>query len=256
MNPPWLFCPHLGPGVVTIDESESRHALHSLRLRPGAKLTLFDGCGHVAYGTLQPAGQSASGTAARRSRGAAAGKRAATAMIAVERCTAVPPPGRTLTLLVAACKGPRLSWLVEKCTELGVTRLIFAEFERSVVHLAEGHDEKLQRIAIEACKQSGRAWLPQIDSGLGLEDAVGAVHSPLLVAHPDTEALPLLEWLRANPEPPDAVAGVIGPEGGLSPDEVEYLRSVGATFVRLGANILRVETAAIAAAGCWAASQP
>jgi hypothetical protein len=79
---------------------------------------------------------------------------------------------RTLTLLVAACKGPRLDFLVEKCTELGVTRLVLTEFTRGVVHIGRRHAEKLRRTAIAAGKQCGRSWLPEIEAEMDLPAAL------------------------------------------------------------------------------------
>jgi 16S rRNA (uracil1498-N3)-methyltransferase len=244
VNQPRFYCPGLTPGTVTLSQVETRHALVSLRLRAGEVLTLFDGRGHVAHGTLEAERDRASDTGKRRK---------VRAVVTVRDVQTVPRPQRTLTLIVAASKGPRLTWMVEKLTELGVTRIVLADFECSVVHAGETHVEKLRRTAIEACKQCGRAWLPEIESGIALRDSVapaGADH--LLITHPDERAPSLGVWLREHAGGTH-LAVVVGPEGGLTPTELEMLETAGGLPARLGDHILRVETAAVAVAANWAA---
>lgn len=251
MQEPWFYCPDLRCGELALDAAEARHAAQSRRLCAGDTLTVFDGAGHVAEATLVP--ESDTKTPKSGARGHR-GKRRPTATIAVAATVDVPPLDRKLALIVPACKGPRLDWLVEKCTELGVTRLILAEFERSVVHPGSSHIEKLRRTAIAACKQCRRAWLPQIEVG----DRWDVVATPapgrsMLVAHTDAAATPLAAWLAARtPDSPELLV-IVGPEGGLSDGELDTLRSRGAHMVGLGPHVLRVETAAVAIAACWAA---
>ncbi len=250
MEPPRFYCPVFAPGLVTLDAGESRHARRSLRLRPGDDVVLFDGCGRIATGTLAgSADVPASGAPARSRRGDNAVRVAVTDLRECAR------PACSLTLLVAACKGPRLDWLVEKCTELGVSRLVLTRFEHSVVHPGPQHIARLRRTTIEACKQCGRAWLPVIDGGIALADALARVSgSTLLVAHPDADAAPLGPWIAAHQAQPGNLAVVIGPEGGLSSAELAALQSAGGQLVRLAQHTLRIETAALAVAAVWAAS--
>jgi 16S rRNA (uracil1498-N3)-methyltransferase len=173
--------------------------------------------------------------------------------VLVEALQTIPRPARTLTLMVPGCKGDRLQWLVEKGTELGVSRFILTEFEHSVVHTGPQHVRKLVRTAIEACKQCRRAWLPQMESGLRLSDAVETLKgTALLAAHPEPASPSFASWLSARR--PQDLAVVIGPEGGLIATELEAVRCAGGQTVRLGKHTLRVETAAIAAAACWASA--
>lgn len=252
VEPPRFYCPALAPGIVALAAAESRHALQSLRLRPGDALVLFDGRGGVAQATLLP---DAAPPAKR--------KHAPAAIARVERVERAAPPARTLTLFVAGCKGARLDWLVEKCSELGVTRLVLAEFERSVVRVGAAHVEKLRRAALEACKQCGRAWLPEIEAGVSLPaaargglnsktDQPSAAPRALLIAQPAADAPWLADWLHQNSPASPHLAAVVGPEGGLTPGEVEMLRAAGGQIVRLAETILRVETAAISFAANWA----
>jgi 16S rRNA (uracil1498-N3)-methyltransferase len=250
MQEPWFYCPNLQCGAIVLDDAEMRHALHSRRLRAGDTLTLFDGAGRVGQARILP------GIGATGERGSTDLRRAARrppAALAVDAIDEIPPSGRTLSLIVPACKGPRLDWLVEKCTELGATRLVLAEFERSVVHAGAQHVEKLRRTAIEACKQSRRAWLPQIETATGLPAASArGPNAALLIAHLEEGAPSLAEWLARHGPEAHELAVVIGPEGGLAPAEIEVLRAAGAQVVRLAEHVLRIETAAIAVAGNWA----
>lgn len=245
MSAPWFYCEQITSGAVELDERERRHALTVLRLAPPAAITLFDGRGTVAAAELR-AGETPD-RARRRNV-------AVSAVISSIDMRARPTPA--LTIIVAACKGPRLDTLVEKCTELGVDRLVFAHFERSVVRLAPGHADKLRDTAIAACKQSRNAWLPAIETGAALPAVLDAGRgTALLAAHVDRVGASVAVAVRELARSKAPAVFVIGPEGGLAPDEVELLRTLGARFVRLADTVLRVETAAIAVAAHWSAGR-
>lgn len=245
MEPPWFYCQELQPGLVELSESEAVHALRSRRLGWGDRITLFNGRGQLGHGVIMPAERAAT---------AGGGRRVARASIHVEHVERVQPVARRLTLIVAACKGERLQWLVEKCSELGVTRIVFADFEHSVVHLAERSIPKLARTAIEACKQCGRAHLPELRAGLSLCSALEASRpAAMLVANPGPQSCALGAWVQENRDACD-LAAVVGPEGGLSEPELARLAAAGAVLLRLAPHTLRVETAAVAVAAAWAAA--
>lgn len=170
-------------------------------------------------------------------------------MVQLEKRTRIEPPARRLTLIAAAPKADRLRWMVEKCTELGATSLMVAEFERSVVHVRADQSEKLRRYAIEACKQCGRAWLPEIECGLSALPAAESASGHRFVADLTPGAAPLSQALAACG---DEAVVLVGPEGGLAPGEREALTGNQVQAVSLGANTLRTETAAIAIAAVWA----
>ena len=172
--------------------------------------------------------------------------------MAVESVDCVPPPPRTLTLICAGCKGPRLTWLAEKCTELGASELVLAEFERSVVRVSDSHAQKLRSTAIEACKQCGRDWLPTIRSGVTADQALRCEpFDHVAIAHAPAASPTILEWFGSVASA-GRLAVVIGPEGGLSGDEVERFAEMGGRIVRLADHVLRVETAAVAVVAAWA----
>jgi 16S rRNA (uracil1498-N3)-methyltransferase len=236
---PRFYCPDLIVGDVALDAAQSRHALASLRLADGDAVRLFDGQGKTSCGVIV-----SSGVGRKRNR---------VVRIAVETVECSPVPLRSLALICAGCKGPRLTWMVEKCTELGVTSLVLAEFERSVVRLGEGRAEKLRGTAIEACKQSGRDRLPTIRAGGTAEQALCTVpFDHLAIAHPQSSSPSIAEWF-GEVVSASRLTVVIGPEGGLSDDEVDRFVEMGGRVVVLSENILRVETAAVAATAVWAA---
>lgn len=241
---PRFYCPELSAGIVHWDDAEARHALQSLRLRSGDRVELFDGAGCVAVGELVPEETGPPGATRRH-------KKAGPIEVRVTQLVEQVPPLDQLTLVVAACKGARLDWLVEKCTELGVTTLHLTEFARSVVHAGAKHVEKLQRTAIEACKQCGRNWLPTLRAGMALREAI-VPGTALFVAHPDDESPTLATRLAHAGGAATHVTAVVGPEGGLTDEELALLAAAGGRRVRLATHILRVETAAVAIAAQWA----
>ena len=234
---PRFYCPDLSVSEPVLDAAQSRHALRSLRLSEGDLVALFDGRGRVAVGVLVASG----GTRTKKH-----------VRVAVESVEALPPPSRTLTLIVAGCKGPRLTWLIEKCTELGATEIWLADFERSVVRVSDRHAQKLRTTAIESCKQCRRAWLPEIRCGVTPDSIIRSAHfDRLAIAHADAAAQSGAEWFAAD-EPAARIAAVIGPEGGLTDDALVRLVGLGGQIVRLAAHTLRVETAAVAMTALWA----
>lgn len=235
MSLPRFFCADLAPDAIALDPEQSRHATGSLRLRPGDAVMLFNGRGGEATCEIADTGS--------------AGKKRCASVRVISR-QQTPAPTHTLTLFVAGAKGPRLTTLVEKCTELGVGALHFTKWRRSVVHVSDNGLSKLHKTAIEACKQCGRNWLPQLIANQTVDDFL-AFEGQRLIAHPDPTAPVLPKFATATV----ATALAIGPEGGLTDEEVANMQAAGAKPVRLGEHILRVETAALAAAAIWAARQ-
>jgi 16S rRNA (uracil1498-N3)-methyltransferase len=174
----------------------------------------------------------------------------------VQRVLCETPPTRTLTLVVAGCKGPRLAWMVEKLTELGTSGIVIAEFERSVVHANKTQATRLRRTALEAAKQSRRVWLPEITCGVTLAEAIHEQDvDAVLIAHPMNDVPSLAARLHGHEVSEQRLAAVVGPEGGLTETELAMLSEANGEFVRLAPNILRIETAAISIAANWAAHQ-
>jgi len=161
-------------------------------------------------------------------------------------------PSLRLTLAVCLPKGDRIELIVQKCTELGISELIPVISERTITRIdpskAPERIERWRRIAREAAEQSGRGMAPEIRGMVGFADLVEPIgRLPLaLLAWEDEGRTPLRNVLRANGSARSAMV-VIGPEGGLTEDEVRLAVSAGARCVSLGRRVLRCETAAIAA---------
>ncbi len=223
-------------GGVSADQllelpADEAHHLRVRRAGPGEHVELRDGAGLVGDAVLLES----------------------TARHALIRITAShvvdPPP--PLALFVATGDKDRFGWLVEKAAELGVTRLVPVECERTAgvsSRVSAAHLARLRRRALDAIKQSGATWAP----------AIGAV-TPLTVALTDEasghHSMPAVRWLAdpAGDWPPPAMnaepaAVLIGPEGGFTGREREMAATTGWEPVRLGAAVLRFETAAVAAA--------
>jgi len=155
-----------------------------------------------------------------------------------------PPP---VDIAIGIIKAPRFDLAVEKCTELGVRRLIPFRAERSVWRGAGDEGdlkvERIRRKIVATCKQSGRPYFPEIDRVESFESLVErtAAYAASFVADQDS-ALSGPDGVQAGDGP---VLGIVGPEGGLSPTEMERLVAKGAKLLSLGPFRLRTETAAI-----------
>ena len=201
--------------AVTLSEDESRHAARVLRLKPGDRVALFDGRGREWTGEI------------------ASNSDRVTIRILEERRGKT---GLGLTIAAACPKGKRLEFMVQKLAELGVSRFVPVRFERSVVKMTPAKRERLERVASEASKQCGRADVLEIADEVGLSELTGET---VFLASPEgSDTLASVATLPATV--------IIGPEGGLSPAEEEILSK--AVRVSLAPTILRIETAAIAAA--------
>ena len=212
-----------------LSEEDSRHALRSLRLRPGDQVSLADGNGTVAEGRLM---EEANGQAAVEVGG-------------VYRVVRRRP---VVSIALAPPKGDRLAWAVQKLAELGVDATILIRTEHSV--RAWGEDRagravaRLEAVAREAAMQSRRPFLMEVRPPVPLEEALNSGGAPL-VALWEGASEPLSACL---PLEAGGIRLVVGPEGGFSEREVETMRRAGTALASLGSSILRTETAAIVGA--------
>ena len=149
-------------------------------------------------------------------------------------------------------KSEKFDLVVQKATELGVTRVVPLLTERADVRIREPQDakrklERWQRIALESAKQCGRARLLIIDEPLSFADALSELgNAELRIMFAERSGEPLNETLGAKPA--KSIAALIGPEGGWADEEIEQARASHWKIVTLGGRILRAETAAIAVA--------
>jgi 16S rRNA (uracil1498-N3)-methyltransferase len=167
-----------------------------------------------------------------------------------------------LTLVLAVFKFDRMEWAIEKCTELGATRIIPLIARRTDSHLAAAaskrHD-RWQRLARQAAEQSRRAAAPEISApvklkelgsaGVSLASPAAADTAPIKIVLAESGTTTRLRDLlnSGSGEWPSEVILAIGPEGGWAEDELNWFRQSGWAAASLGDTILRAETAAIVA---------
>lgn len=175
----------------------------------------------------------------------------------VEELAPAPPPVH-ITLLLALIKFDRFEWALEKATELGVQTIVPVETERSEKGLRAAAAKRLERwrkIARESSQQARRARLPEILPPVGFAEAAGGAASFSFFLDEQPGADPLFCALPDSRLPSDTVRVLIGPEGGWTDAERDRASADGWSAVSLGSNILRAETATVAAiavlTGAW-----
>jgi 16S rRNA (uracil1498-N3)-methyltransferase len=153
-----------------------------------------------------------------------------------------------VTLALSIFKFDRMEWAIEKCTELGATRIVPVIANRTEAHLAAAASkrvERWQRIALQASQQSRRNLPPEIGQPMKLTAAVALAGTLRIVLAESEQQVTLKEVLQTHPARDVVLA--FGPEGGWTQSELELFRDAGWISASLGNTILRVETAAIAA---------
>lgn len=215
---------------VTVEGGEAHHAVAVRRLRPGERLVLTDGRGTTVVGAV---------TETDRRRLA----------VVADRVDVVAEPSPRVVVVQALPKGDRGELAVEVLTEIGVATIVPWAAARSVaVWRAERADKSLARwrsTAREAAKQSRRAWFPEV-AGLASTADVASLVTDATVAVVLHEGAEATVSEIAMPDQ-GTVLVVVGPEGGLTDEEITELRAAGASVVRLGAEVLRTSTAGVAA---------
>jgi 16S rRNA (uracil1498-N3)-methyltransferase len=154
-----------------------------------------------------------------------------------------------ITLVLAVYKFDRMEWAIEKCTELGVSRIVPVISRRTDSHLAAASRkrvERWQRIARQAAEQSRRTMPPEVAEPIKLSEALN-LFPGLLVLLDESEDHTLLRDLLKPGTANGAIALAVGPEGGWTEDELQAFQRAGWISASLGNTILRAETAAIAA---------
>lgn len=216
-----IHLPRLEAGESIVTGSEATHLAQVLRVVPGNELRVFDGSGLEANGVV---------------------REVEPGRVVVELGPAQPTdvePELDLTVAVSLLKGDKLTGVVRQCTELGARsfRPLLAS-RRDVPQLSANKLARLRRVAQEAAKQSGRAFIPEVHEPTALTELQW--NGLALVAHPASSRR------LTEVEAEGTVTIISGPEGGFSDDEVSELESRGALPIGLGARVLRAETAPVA----------
>ncbi len=221
---------------MRLSGSEAHHCAVTLRHQPGDKVTLLNGHGGEATATITSV------------------DRSEVELKILSRAES-PKLQARIDLGQAIPKGRNMDLIVQKATELGATSIIPVISERTVVRVDpadfEGKTQKWQQVTVEAAKQCGRTWLPNVSEPVSLQALLETGHSYdlMLIAslQPDTKSFAsLLGNHRAEHGTlPQSVLVLIGPEGDYTPAEMGLARSFGCHPVSLGPIVLRAETAAI-----------
>jgi 16S rRNA (uracil1498-N3)-methyltransferase len=248
--------------ALRIEGREAHHALHVLRVKRGEPVVVLDGAGHEFLCEI-------------------AGASRDVVTMCVRQMNFIPPPACQITLLQAVPRGKIIEAIIQKSVELGAHRIVPLLTERVVTHLDEkertGKREKWQLVAIEAIKQCGAAWLPEIETPKNIEEVLAcrnaehrlgaslkSKHAGAVPGAPgslpalfELSLVGSLQTERRHPRAcfqefqakhgrrPQSVAVWIGPEGDFTLDELKAIQAGGALPISLGQLTLRVETAAI-----------
>lgn len=214
---------------VALDEKQSHHLLHVLRMKKDTCFRVVDGAGNRYMASLQIIEKEAWAKIDQKIEESA------------ERKVKV-------TLLMGLIKKDKWDFCIQKSTELGVNRIVPFESKRTIVKASEEkNDKKIQRwnkIAMEAAQQCKRDVVPEIEMPLSLKEACVQYQSDLnLVAYESMMENSAL--IRDVVNDAQSVTVVIGPEGGFDESEIEFLKEKGYCCITLGKRILRAETAAL-----------
>jgi 16S rRNA (uracil1498-N3)-methyltransferase len=226
---------HLRPDhweSATLDAEESHHCLNVLRLSEGERVTVFDGAGREGQAVI------ASTTGSK-------------AILKISSTSTTPPPHCEITLAQAIPKGKNMDLIVQKTVELGAARIVPLLSDRTIVQIEASEvakkREKWTAIALEACKQCGQNYLPEVAAPVSPKTFAeqldkGDLH---LIASLQPDARPIKTVLAERAQTPKRVTIFVGPEGDFTPAEIAMAKSHGCQPVTLGPIILRTETAAI-----------
>lgn len=223
--------------TIALEADEARHLRDVLRLNRGDEVFVFDGQGREFRCVIEDIG-----------------REGATLNVVDEVEPERPESSLQLTLAVALLKGEKFDLVVQKATELGVQRIMPVVTKRADVRLRDGDDEirrvvRWQRIAQEACKQSGRAGGPEINRVITFASLIESAPSDTgewRVMFAERGGDRLLEKIKNFQAQPVAVTALIGSEGGWTDEEIKLAQDAGWSIVTLGGRTLRAETAAIA----------
>jgi len=217
--------------TVYFDRDESKHISKVLRLEVGEEIIVSAGDGIDRYCTLTFSG---------------------------EECTAdiiksIPnenEPSAEIILFQSVIKNEKMDFLVQKVSELGITKIVPVITERTVVKIEdpkkeEKKQERWQKIALEACKQCGRSRIPVVTKALKLKDAIQFFDDcdEKIVCYEEEKTQSITRTVKKA----KCLGYFIGPEGGITAEEYKFLKEQGFVSVSLGKRILRAETAAICA---------
>lgn len=223
--------------VLELSAADSHHARNVLRLAPGARVVVMDGRGAELSAEVAGTGGGA-------------------VELRVRQRNVLRPLPYRVTAMLSVLKGKAMDWVVRKATELGVHGILPVLSERSIPYFDSGQAarkkvSKWRQVAIEALKQCGVGWLPEIGVPVTPRDLIGRKEEMdlVLLASLQGDARHPRSYVEAFEQEhgrlPRTLGLWVGPEGDYTPAELSLIKSSGALPITLGQNVLRSETAAL-----------
>ena len=210
---------------VRLDQAQSHHAATVLRLGEGAEVELFDGEGLIGRGVIRKAGRAVD--------------------VALRQVQRMARPQPALDVAATLPKGPRADAMIPALSQLGVDRFVPLRCERSVVDPRPAKVQRFAAAAIESAKQCGRAYVMHVAAPTDLAAVLSEDHDARLIAAPGAGTPTDLPGRLTSAR---HVLVLIGPEGGWTDEERAAAEGAGAASWSLGPHVMRIETAACAAA--------
>lgn len=232
----FFIAPELINGdTARLDDATAHQIIKVLRLKEGDIINLLDGRGNLYDAKIS-----------------STEKNNTTAKI-ISKYLCKNEPNLHMTLAICLPKGDKIEVIIQKCVELGISRIIAVQSERTISRLddAKAADKvsRWRRIAAEASEQCGRGIIPKVDGIIkfcDLEDIIKNTEFSI-IAWEEEQTVSIKKILQNAENGIKSALLIIGPEGGLSENEVQLAKDAGATCVSLGKRVLRSETAAITA---------
>ena len=219
--------------MITMRGPEAHHAVDVMRLSKSDEVVVFDGTGKEYHGTIKEISDKSLSIDI-----------TSTEEIVIEEAFSI-------TLIQAVTKKDKMDYIVEKATELGVASIIPVFTDRTVPKWDESkmaaHAARWQKIANEASKQSGRVRVPSVGKVASFNEIIkiSSGCDLALIAALSKDSVPLKKALNGFKD--GSLALAIGPEGDFTPDEVAAARTAGFKLISLGRNVLKSDTAGLAA---------
>ena len=228
---PKFFTEKIYDDKIIIDSEDVRHIKKVLRLKENEHIVVCDGKGYDYDAVISELDE-----------------KEIICTIA-EKYPAQTEPDIRVTLYQGLPKASKMDYIIQKNTELGISRIVPCELNRCVVRLedkkaAEKKTERWQKISGEAAKQSGRGVIPKVSMPMTLDAAIEKMKGEdLAIAFYECETDRTLRKILTEKKDVKTVGFMVGPEGGFDPAEIEKLRAAGIRTAGLGKRILRTETA-------------
>ncbi len=221
--------PLVAGSELLLPADAAHHLSVVLRAKVGQAVILFDGVGNEAHAHITECTRKA-------------------VTVQIENVSAVNRESPLhIHLAIGVSRGERMDFVLQKSTELGVSSITPLLCERTEVRLSDERRQKKheqwQKIIVSACEQSGRTFLPSLQSAKSLAECLASDSSEqrFVLHHRSDSALPAVQ------EKPRSVLLLIGPEGGLSEDEIAVALAANCRALTFGPRVLRTETAPLAA---------